>query len=308
LRQEIAQQLTFDHYNAALNSQHNPRFIAPTNLTSLPVFPYRIVVQSNCLDLRSYLLDQGLTPWIGLGIDFIRVAPPIRRNFEFQCRTTAKKGVVGGYLQMDGVDFITGVTCAHVVGAACSVVSGNPNHPYDTPPGGFPWMPVLHEPDATLLNGPCNCVYGRRFRITHSAELSRLTVPYSNVMAAQHHLGASFLAPTRRHNHGYVDSPEWAYRADDAWYRCPSMSVKPSLSLLDKLLHPFDRGFSQPGDSGSWIANENAPNEWLGMVAADIPEYRTSYVIDPQYLLYFFEKKVAEVFPYVSGIRPLSER
>jgi hypothetical protein len=76
--------------------------------------------------------------------------------------------------------------------------------------------------------------------------------------------------------------------------RFPHLEIKPDVTryLFGIIKKPFfNRYFSRPGDSGSWVI-ENGTGVWLGMVVSS-DGYDGTYVVEAAPLLDYFEQQIA---------------
>jgi hypothetical protein len=261
------------------------RDIASDRLQTL--LPLRVVVNTDSLNLKEYLSDIALQRWAGIGIDSAPALP--KYVVQARCLSSGEQGVFGGVLEVGGTLTVSdrrfAMTCGHVTNG-CAAFRGDIDLPFGPQPPG-PHFPVVHEPDAALVDLQyCPCP---RRALGFGKGWLPIVVIHSPEAAALSHFTAVHLPSDRpRRNAGYVASPTWLFQTGEFWNRAPAHEVRPSRSLIEALRRPFDRQFSYAGDSGSWIVREGFPNEWLGMLVGSVPEYRLSYVLDGGYLVDFF--------------------
>jgi hypothetical protein len=71
-------------------------------------------------------------------------------------------------------------------------------------------------------------------------------------------------------------------------FRFPHLEALPWNSKFARMLRIFDRPFSKPGDSGSWVFDVSS-NRWLGMVVGG-DDYHTTFIAEASPLIDYFHQ------------------
>jgi hypothetical protein len=254
-------------------------------------FPWRVVIEvdGNAGVVMSEFKNRELLEWFGIGIDLAPSRDKPRPSF--LCNQSGETGVIGGLINAhkqgtDGFDRLFGLTCAHVVTDKCNCVV-EIGWDGKTANGGSD----VHEPDAALVNVEMSsCVEELR------KGLQRVR-PSTGPSDSARNNPTTELAPSERTRLlGYIFNPLWSYPMCGHYHRVPSIDIKPFMykNWYKAARYPFERTFSRPGDSGSWVVDKTDRSQWYGMIAANEPKFKSSYAIDSMYLYDYFSRKLVD--------------
>jgi hypothetical protein len=233
------------------------------------LFPWRVEVRTT----DAAYLTARLRPyaeWLGIGVDVVKGRP---MGPQSTCASPgAQAGTVAGALSGHGGELM-GLTCAHVVGTACSCARWRARLPQQGTTGA---------PDAATLDTGAPCFPIPAAGLTHLRcatrdELTELHLDGRPV----HRIGGRRLGRdgtiTVNHEGGGVGAPATTlYTLDKGLLgRFPAVVITPRPSLLGRLLGPLgERAFSRGGDSGSWVVDP-ATGTWVGMVVCGDAHHQT---------------------------------
>lgn len=171
------------------------------------------------------------------------------------------------------------MTCSHVLSNICSslLVRGEPTQ------NGY-------QPDAALIRTPNPC-----FPIPLN---SRTHLPCASPNDIDLFTRARSIVrkifPAKTKPAGFISSRVVTLEVNGSLYRFPHLEILPRLIKVAGLivLPVFDRYFSEPGDSGSWVVEEKS-GSWVGMVVGGKDFFLISYVAEATPLIQYFEARLA---------------
>ncbi len=245
------------------------KLIYEQHLEEFGLFPWTVLIETQFASFYSRRL-RNFGDWLGIGIRFGR---PSRAHMYGKCKMgSGSKGKVGGILQ--GSTGSYGMTCAHVLSAECGsvVCTLNPSSGDD-------------QPDAALINTASGC-------------FSTPSHPKLCIAASEADVRKALIdkEPVRKgqssNKHGYLSCRVHEIPIDGKSFRFPHVQiVPPTIPLLGRFSSALVSAFSQEGDSGTWVFNDET-SHWLGMVVAGDPDRELSYAIEPEPLLEYFRLRL----------------
>jgi hypothetical protein len=206
-----------------------------------------VVVQTHAPDVvRSRL--RGLARWLDVAV---AVEPPRLYYETARCEVSGRRGAVGGSLRA-GAEHV-GVTCAHTLGRACH--SRTFSAQLD---------PYTLEPDIALLaSGPC---FG-------NFPTAQPVVPCD--LQAAKLLAETEVRMVPSGKRGKVLDVSMTATYERRTHDFPHVLIGRKVMTVFDLRLPWGLHFSVPGDSGSWVMDEQG--RWLGVLVAANEDRRMSY-------------------------------
>jgi hypothetical protein len=269
----------------------------PTHIRLAPVpggsqesvqFPWRVIIGTRYVSRAFRELFEAIRDWLGIGIEF-ELARPI--HLYGACHAPGDMtGVIGGVIATPaGTNY--GVTCRHVLSPWCPARFFPIQEDKLSQPTGY----TEAGPDAALITLSPPCAEGNGWCFAADVAEGRDVVPADKKAIGTHRVKKTKLRKCRRGDRrvGEISASgdDVAFTADDGTeYSGPHILVTHQFRRILGIDWPlWDRQFSRPGDSGSWVLTEN--DEWVGMVVAgQSAPNRITYVTPAYFLVDVFRR------------------
>jgi hypothetical protein len=203
------------------------------------LFPWRVIVETDDPVTLSGALRQ-YADWYGIGVHVTKGKPIKRRG---GCvHAGGMDGTIGGMVQIGSESY--GLTCAHVIGADCPSIKA----PIKT-------ESTYWSPDAVLLQLDGSCLTAPKSPLRSVAPLTWNGV---EELLETKNAVACMRSARGRLRKGDLQLPAPYFRDKSGFVRFPTIQVHRDAA----------RPFSKPGDSGTWVTLQDAPDQWVGMVVS----------------------------------------
>jgi hypothetical protein len=231
------------------------------------LFAMRVVIMSPRPDLLRRIFEAVGSP-AGIGVDIVR-GGLVEPQLQGSCVVGGgRSGTVAGSVETpNGTTFRP--TCAHAVAPDCPSTRPSPPPPPQ-------WREVTYLPDAVLLDGRARCFELGAVHPVLAAENSQIRKLVARCARVRR-------AGGRGGGHGRLQSRVVGIPNShgDGLCNFSSLMIDPRRRLWLLWDSPLrGRGFSQEGDSGSWVVDEEE-RIWIGMVVSGTRDHSYAHEAGP---------------------------
>ena len=253
-------------------------------------FPYIAVLETDNIPFYQQRLETYLAQ-VAIPVAFVHRVAKIK-SYNYCRQPDGGQGIIGGVLSTEMVpDLRNGkswpLTCSHVLAPGCLSASLRAHHQFNE-----------NMPDAALLVGTTPCFsFTDGFTQLHAATYAMLDD------LKKRGTSVNMCEPNRNQRTGYIHFHAIGFPTlDGAYSRFPHVVVKRFFYRQFGFLFPlFNRNFSGPGDSGSWLRVTDS-DLWIGMLIGGDEVSRESYVAEGDSLIQYFNAlKQQNLIPFINN-------
>jgi hypothetical protein len=231
-------------------------------------FPWTVIIETN---QRQFWEDtlKPLEEWLAIRIEFADVVAVYQFG---RCQfPDGAEGIVGGFVVANNDGWP--MTCSHVVSSKCQSLALGTAFPVNE-----------YDPDAVLLRNrmPCFPEAARKTRPLDFAIQNDITDFIRRGRLVKK------LPPGRSRPKGKIMCQARGFPVGGVLYRFPHLQIEPALiSIFGVFIWPlFNRRFSTPGQSGTWVAEETS-NRFVGMIVVGNEYHNFAYIIESEPLIHY---------------------
>jgi hypothetical protein len=247
-------------------------------------FPWVVVLETEFPEFWSKIL-LPLEEWIAIRVE---IAAPIAVTSFARCqRVLGKIGVAGGLIECFNGSFL--VTCRHVPGSYC-------------PAQELTYRPEWNEfkPDVAVLNSHCGCFPSG----TTPGEMLDLATAKTMADFLRYRAPARKIAPGKQLPIGTITARVIDFSIGDEFTRFPHIQINTRfVTWFGCLIFPmFDRHFSKPGESGTWVVEEQT-GLFVGMIVAGDDQNTITYLLEAEPMLENLRLEMADNSIFLKSIK-----